>query len=66
MNNSNSNFYVPTLTLSNYRSKKNSGISAPTHDYTQKTSIFMNNYQQNSEANHNNESALTHNVYKKP
>ena len=65
MNSSNNNFNVPTLTLSSYRSKKNNGTFVPTHDYTQKSSTIFSNYQQYSETEHNQESAMSNNVYKK-
>jgi hypothetical protein len=65
MNSGNNNFNVPTLTLSSYRSKKNYGASIPTHDYSQKTSNYINNNQQNIEDDNTYKSIIANNVYKK-
>ena len=63
--NSGNSFNVPTLSLSSFRSKKNQGVSVPTHDHSQKSSTYISNNLSNTEADNNFVSTITSNVYKK-
>jgi hypothetical protein len=66
MSNYNSNFTVPTLSLSTSRAKKTHNSVVPTRDYTYQLSSVLNNNQNDPISDNKPQPNITNNVYTQP
>lgn len=66
MSNYNSNFTVPTLSLSTSRAKKTHNAVVPTRDYAYQFSSVLNNGQNDPVSENRSQQNITNNVYTQP